>query len=125
VKRTFGAAIFAALIIAAVPVNAAEMTAKDLQEMCTATDDISKNQCEFYILGVAQGADLVSAAAPTKDKAHCMSIPAGMNYEAIVLAVKMKMGQDLMVFPADLNSPAVSVVAAVLVSTFPCGKKWH
>jgi hypothetical protein len=67
--------------------------------MCTASDDVSKNQCEFYILGVAQGADLASAAAPTKDKAHCISIPAGMNYASIVLAVKMKMGQDLMVFP--------------------------
>ena len=41
---------------------------------------------------------------------------------AIELAVKMKLGEDLMVYPDDRKLDASGVVGAVLVSTFPCRK---
>ncbi|MGE5054119.1 MAG: hypothetical protein ACM3WP_08115 [Acidobacteriota bacterium] len=40
----------------------------------------------------------------------------------IDLAVKMKLGEHMMVYPDDRKLDASSVVGAILVSTFPCRK---
>jgi hypothetical protein len=124
-NRTFAAPIFALVLVAA-PARADEMTAGDLQKICTASDDISKTECQYFIFGIAEGASLTSADPDAgTNKKHCIKIPDELTANAVVLAVKLKMGQDLMVFPADLTLPAVSVVDAVLLDAFPCTKKWH
>jgi hypothetical protein len=49
-------------------------------------------------------------------------IPDDLSASAIELAVKMKLGSDLMVYPDDRKLEASGVVGAILVSTFPCNK---
>ena len=49
-------------------------------------------------------------------------VPENLSASAIELVVKMKMGQELMVFPDDRKLDASGVVGAILVSTFPCRK---
>ncbi len=79
------------------------MTAGDLQQICIDSSAESKAACRFYLLGITQG------------------ISMGMTI-AIELAVKLKLGEDLMVFPDDRKLDASGVVGAILVSTFPCRK---
>jgi hypothetical protein len=38
------------------------------------------------------------------------------------LVTKMKMGEDLAVFPKDRELPAVSFVIAIIAHEFPCKK---
>lgn len=73
---------------------------------------------KFYILGVTEGTSV--AAGVANDKAH-FCIPEGVSASAMELVVKMAIGQDLMVFPADREIPAVSFVAAAMQKAFPCG----
>jgi hypothetical protein len=94
------------------------MTTGDLQEICIGRDEGSKNACKFYILGVTEGTSV--AAGVANDKAH-FCIPEGVSASAMELVVKMAIGQDLMVFPADRDIPAVSFVAAAMQKAFPCG----
>lgn len=47
-------------------------------------------------------------------------VPDDVSASDIELAVKMKLGSDLMVYPDDCKLDASGVVGAVLVSTFPC-----
>jgi len=49
-------------------------------------------------------------------------VPGDLSASAIELAVKMKLGEDLMVYPDDRKLDASGVVGSVLVSTFPCRK---
>jgi hypothetical protein len=119
--RTIAAAVFVLLAITA-PARAAEtqvMTVADLQEFCTASDEGSKAACRFFIFGVAQGLRL--AAATLGDKTH-YCIPDDLSAGAMELAVKLAIGQDLMVFPKDRDLEASGFVGAALIKAFPCGK---
>lgn len=49
-------------------------------------------------------------------------VPDDLSASAIELAVKMKLGEELMVFPDDRKLDASGVVSAILVSAFPCSK---
>jgi hypothetical protein len=114
------AAVFALLTITA-PTRAADiMTVGDLQEFCTASDDGSKSACRFFIFGVAQGVRL--AAVTLGDKTH-YCIPDDLSAAAMELAVKLAIGQDLMVFPADRDLEASGFVGAALIKAFPCTKR--
>lgn len=117
------AVLVLAFLIATTPTRAAEtqpMTVGDLQEFCTASEDGSRAACRFFIFGVAQGASL--AAATLGDKTH-YCIPDDLSAAAMELVVKVAIGQDLMVFPADRNLEASGFVGAALVKAFPCSKR--
>lgn len=98
------------------------MTAGDLQEICTGSSAESKASCRFYLLGITQGISLGVSIADGKTQGGRPCIPENLSASAIELAVKMKMGQDLMVFPDDHKLDASGFVGAILVSTFPCRK---
>jgi hypothetical protein len=113
------AAVFALLAMAA-PAHAAEiMSVGDLQEFCTASDEGDKSACRYFIFGVAQGLRL--AAATLGDKTH-YCIPDDLSAGAMELAVKLAIGQDLMVFPKDRDLEASGFVGAALIKAFPCKK---
>ena len=114
--------IFVWLVADADGASAQEMTAGDLQKICIASDAQSKSACQFYIFGVAQGINLGMSIADGKTSGGRPCVPSGMDSAAIELAVKMKMGQDLMVFPDDRKLEATGFVGAILISTFPCRK---
>jgi hypothetical protein len=105
-----------------------QMTVGDLQKLCTSSDEGDKVACTFYILGVTEGTSL--AANSVKDssgefreiKNKPICIPEGISGTALELVVKMSIGEDLMVFPADRDMPAVSFVSAVIRSKFSCQK---
>lgn len=98
------------------------MTAGDLYDICTSNDSQSKSACRFYLLGIAQGIEVGMDIADGKASAGRMCLPDNTPASAIELAVKMKLGQDLAVFPNDRKMDASGFVGAALVSTFPCKK---
>jgi hypothetical protein len=98
------------------------MTAGDLQEICIGSSPEAKSTCRFYLLGVTQGISMGMSIADGKTQVGRPCVPDNLSASAIELAVKMKLGQDLMVFPDDRKLEASGVVGAILVSTFPCGK---
>lgn len=98
------------------------MTAGDLQEICIGSSAESKAACRFYLFGITQGVSMGMSIADGKTQGGRPCVPDNLPSAAIELAVKMKMGQDLMVFPDDRKLDASGVVSAALVSTFPCRK---
>lgn len=121
-SRFFSAAAFAFLIVTT-PARAAgtePMTVGDLQEFCTASDDGSKAACRFFIFGVGQDVRLV--AATLGDKTHYY-IPDDLSAVAMELAVKLAIGQDLMIVPADRDLEASGFFGAALIKAFPCDKR--
>jgi hypothetical protein len=96
------------------------ITAGDLQDICTNPSAESKAACRFYILGVTQGVTMGMSIAAGKTKGGRPCIPDNISASALELAVKMKLGQDLMVYPDDKKLDASGVIGAVLVITFPC-----
>jgi Rap1a immunity proteins len=98
------------------------MTAGDLQEICIGSSAESKASCRFYLLGITQGISMGMGIADGKTEGGRPCIPENLSASAIELAVKIKMGQDLMVFPDDRKLDASGLVSAILVSTFPCRK---
>ncbi len=118
----------AALCGPATGATGAQMTLGDLHKLCTSPNESDKSACRFYILGVFEGAQ--TGAETTQDKAgHFQErrdkpfcVPEGLASSAMELAVKLKMGSDLAVFPEDRNMPAVSFLIAVITQQFPCQK---
>jgi len=116
------------VVFACCHAGAAQMTVSDLLKMCTSSDAGDKVACTFYILGVAQGANLVATTAKDasgefreiKNKPFCL--PDDISSAALELVVRMKIGEDFAVFPKDGELPAVSFVVAVINKNFPCRK---
>ena len=102
--------------------EAKAMTAEDLREICVGASAESKASCRFYLLGITQGISMGMAIADGKTQGGRPCLPDDLSSSAIELTVKMKLGQDLMVYPDDQRLDASGVVAAILVSTFPCRK---
>ena len=98
------------------------MTAGDLQELCIDSSAESKAACRFYLLGITQGISMGMSIADGKTQGGRPCIPDDLSAAAIELAVKMKMGSDLMVYPDDRKLDASGLVGAILASTFPCRK---
>jgi hypothetical protein len=96
------------------------MTVADLQEFCTASDEGSKSACRFYIYGVVQGARL--AAGVAGDKTH-FCIPDDLSSPAMEMIVKVAIGQNLMLFPADRDLEASGFVGAAIQKAFPCNRR--
>ena len=96
------------------------MTAGNLQEICIGSSAESKASCGFYLLGITQGISMGMSIADGKTQGGRPCVPENLSASAIELVVKMKMGQDLMVFPDDRKLDASGFVGAILVSAFPC-----
>jgi hypothetical protein len=105
-----------------------QMKVGDLYKMCTSSNQLDKAGCRFYVLGVFEGAGLGTATVrdasgtfrELKDKPLC--VPEDLPSAAMELVVKMKMGEDLAVFPQDRELPAVSFVMEVIAHEFSCQK---
>ena len=119
---TLSANICMLLISASAFATDTAMTAGDLQQICLGSNAESKAACRFYILGISQGMDLGMGIADGKTRGGRPCVPENISGLALELAVKMKMGQDLMVFPDDRKEDASAFVGAIIVNTFPCRK---
>ena len=119
-----GALLVVALLFSyAIDAQAQAMTAGDLQALCVEPDAASKTACRFYILGMSQGISVGMNIAEGKTRGGRPCVPEGVSSSALELAVKMKMGQDLLVFPDDRKLDASGFIGAILVNTFPCQQK--
>ena len=98
------------------------MTAGDLQQICVGSSAESKAACRFFILGVVQGLDVGMNIADGKTQGGRPCVPENTSGSALELAVKMKLGEDLMVFPDDRKLDASGLVGGIIVHTFPCRK---
>ncbi len=96
------------------------MSLGDLQQICIAGDETSKSACRFYILGVSQGISAGMAIADGKTQGGRPCVPENVAGTALELAVKLKIGQDLLVYPDDRKLDASGFVSAALISAFPC-----
>jgi hypothetical protein len=108
--------------------DAAQMTLGDLYKLCTSSNGGDKLACRFYILGVFEGAQLAGASVQDKSgifheaKDKLFFVPEALTSTAMELTVKLKMGEDLAVYPEDRDMPGVSFVIAVISKQFPCQK---
>ena len=119
---TLSAYIFMFLISASALAADNAMTAGDLQQICLGSSAESKAACRFYVLGITQGIDLGMNIADGKTQGGRPCVPENISGSALELAVKMKMGQALMVFPDDRKLDASGFVGAIIITTFPCRK---
>lgn len=119
---TLSAYICVLLISASTSAADNAMTAGELQQICLGSNAENKAACRFYILGIAQGIDLGMNIADGKTQGGRPCVPENTSGSALELAVKMRMGQDLMVFPEDRKLDASGFVGAIIIKTFPCRK---
>jgi preprotein translocase subunit SecG len=123
--RTVIAAFLCSAVLVS-PVAAADssgaMNGGDLQDICTSSSAEAKAACRFYILGVTQGITMGMSIADGKTHGGRPCIPDDTPGSALELAVKTKLGQDLMVYPEDKKLEASGLIGGILVSTFPCRK---
>ena len=101
--------------------HAEQMTIGDLRTICAGTDEGTQNACRFYILGVTEGLGLGAVMARANSKVLC--VPEGVSGAAMVFLLKVKMGEDLAIFPKDSELDAAGFVAAVMIRQYPCGSK--
>jgi hypothetical protein len=104
------------------PASAKEMTAGDLQQICSSTNWDVDAPCRFYIMGIVQGINIGLGMADGKVASGKPCIPDDVQDSKFEMLVKAKLGADLMVNPGDKDLPASSLVGAVIATTFPCNK---
>jgi Rap1a immunity proteins len=110
------------LFIACVPLPALadQMTAADLQLICSGTTEDTQNACRFFILGVVEGA--TGFGTGTKLKTGPLCIAPDIPDKALVVAVKKWMQVDLIAYPEDKSLSAAGFVVAAAMEAYPCKK---
>ena len=102
--------------------NAKEMTAGDLQQICSSKNPDVDAPCRFYIMGIVQGITIGLGMADGKVAVGRPCIPDDLPDSKLETLVKAKLGADLMVNPEDKDLPAAGFVGAVIGTTFRCSK---
>ncbi len=102
--------------------NAKEMTAGDLQQICSSKNPDIDAPCRFYIMGIVQGITIGLGMADGKVAVGRPCIPDDLQDSKLETLVKAKLGADLTVNPEDKDLPASSFVGAVIGTTFRCSK---
>lgn len=102
------------------PTSAKEMTAGDLQQICSGQDPGADAPCRFYILGILQGITIGMGMADGQVTGGRPCIPDDIQDSKLEIVVKAKLGADLMVYPKDKDLPASSFVGSVIATTFAC-----
>ena len=116
----FALGAFAA--VQSMPASAKEMTAGDLQQICSSQNRDVDAPCRFYIMGIVQGITIGLGMADGKVAPGRPCIPDDLQDSKLETLVKAKLGADLMVNPGDKELPASSFVGAVIATSFQCNK---
>jgi hypothetical protein len=124
---TIGLAILTAIVTTSVFASGKqEMSAGTLLEFCSSKDASVNAACRFYILGVAQGFSIGSGSVfdkggsivgPTNNN---FCIPQDISGASLVRIFITTAHADFAKYPDDQDSPAVSIVVAALIHSFPC-----
>jgi hypothetical protein len=94
------------------------LLAKDLAGFCQSKDLAVHNACKFFILGVFQ-----TASAAQSIQGHKICIPDNLPGSTMEFVVRTTLAEIFEFYPSDRESPAVSMVIAVIVKRFPCASK--
>lgn len=96
---------------------AVALTVRELQVACVGMSDETKAVCQYYILGVADGAALEKDVV--NDTVY-FCIPPGIPSGKLETLVKVAMNGDVKTHPQDSTMPASIFIGAVLTKAFPC-----
>jgi hypothetical protein len=116
---------FALSLMAAVePAQADTMKVSDVENICRTNNDA----CKFFIFGLAQGlsiresmSDQVKPNGQYADRNPVLfCLPENITTDALMLAFKIKVAEDLAVFPNDRDLEGPGFSAGVLLHLFPC-----
>ena len=107
-------------------VQAGTMKASDVENICRTNNDT----CKLFIFGLAQGlsiretmSDRVTPSGQYADRKPVLfCLPENITTDALMMAFKIKVAEDLAVFPDDRNLDGPGFSAGVLLHLFPCKK---
>jgi hypothetical protein len=118
-------AVCVALLLTCAPVAAgaeiatAQMTLGDLQHMCADAAAESHSACQFFILGVVDGASMANGV---QTAAGPLCIAPRVPGTTLVSAVRKAIDDDLTSDPGDKTLAAAGAIVAIAMIAFPCQK---
>ncbi len=121
-------AIFLLFLVSCPPVSA-ELTAGQLYEFCTSTDEMVRLGCGYFIRGAVGGISLGDSATLGPDgklvgrsPTHfCM--PDDVSGPTMVSVFIKRSKLDFIKFPEDTKLEAIGFLDAIMHITYPCNKK--
>lgn len=119
-------ALAVSLVAAAEPVQVDTMKVSDVENICRTNNDT----CRLFIFGLAQGlsiresmSDQVTPNGQYADRKPVLfCLPENTTTDALMMAFKIKVAEDLAVFPNDRDLEGPGFSAGVLLHLFPCKK---
>jgi hypothetical protein len=120
------AALIASIFVVAGLGHADTMKASDIENICRTNNDT----CRLFIFGLAQGLSiretmsdhLTPGGQYAERKPVLFCLPPDVTMTAIVMAFKIKVAEDLAVFPNDRDLEGPGFAAGILLHLFPCKK---
>lgn len=123
ITRWLLGALASLCLIGAGTARADTMKVSDLEGMCKTNNDT----CRFFIWGFAQGFSTRETLADQRihgqfvnRKPVLFCLPETETVNTLMLRFKLKLAQDLVVFPNDRTEDATGFTAGILISLFPC-----
>lgn len=119
---------FCSLLLASGLPARAELTAGQLYEYCTSTDEMVKLGCGYFILGAVEGINLgdgmvlkPNGTFVERSRSHFCLPDEWSGPEMVSVFIKWSK-LDFMKFPEDTKLPAITWVGAVMHRAYPCKK---
>ncbi len=106
-----------------VTTRADTMKVSDLEGRCKTNNDT----CRFFIWGFAQGLGMREVLADQRINGQFVTrkpvlfcLPETETVDTLTLKFKLKLAEDLVVFPNDRTGEATGFAAGILITLFPC-----
>lgn len=118
-----GMFLIVVLLLAAANAPADSMKVSDIELLCKTNNDA----CRFFIWGFAQGVDIRESVADKRvggkfaeRKPMLFCLPDNETSQTLMLKFKLKLAEDLVVFPNDRTEEASGFALGILITLFPC-----
>jgi hypothetical protein len=122
-RRWLLGAMASLCFLGTVTARADSMKVSDLEEMCKTNNDT----CRFFIWGLAQGFGMREVMADQRVNGQFVArkpvvfcLPETETVNTLALKFKLKLAEDLVVFPNDRSQGAEGFAVGILISLFPC-----
>ena len=122
-RRWLLGAMASLFFLGAVTTRADSMKVSDLENMCKTNNDT----CRFFIWGFAQGFGTREVLADRRINGHFVTrkpvlfcLPETETVDTLTLKFKLKLAQDLVVFPDDRTEEATGFAVGILINLFAC-----
>jgi hypothetical protein len=99
------------------------MTARDLAQLCSGSDHVSRNACRIYILGVTQGIAIGVRMAEGRSAHQRPCVPASISAETLEQTVKKRLAT--LDSSTEREGDAAGFIGAVVTAAYPCAKTTH